>query len=86
MSGEARRCFHGVPRVLEGSYKQEESARQFIEANLKEEMEDKPRPGPKNFFGLEPNRLIHTVRFLKENRININFRQVILEPEPILKN
>jgi aryl carrier-like protein len=82
MSGESRWSYHGVPRIIEGSYSCEEEAKKYIEAHMKEELDETPRHGcPKNDFGLDSNRMIHTLRYLKENRINLNFRQVVLEPE-----
>lgn len=68
MSGFSRLCYHGVPRIIPGSFRPPS-------ADLSEVWLDQRRksPAPTN---LEWNAL----RFLSENRINANFRQVVEVP------
>lgn len=62
MSKDARRCYHGVPRILENSFNI------AFDQNLEETKEDDDEPGVNN--------LQNAANFLKEHRINFNFRQV----------
>jgi alkylated DNA repair protein alkB family protein 1 len=82
MSREARLCYHGVPRVLEGS---------FCRAKFEEAL-DLECPGwegegvgegegVRNSWDLPENRYRHVLRYLEGNRVNINIRQVFLKGE-----
>ena len=65
----------GVPRVLEDSFK-EEPYHQYIRENLPEviEQHNVNYQGKKNEFFV--NDEIHVINYMKDNRLNFNFRQV----------
>ncbi len=65
----------GVPRVLEGSFdykKFEEFVKKNDEKGWEEVNSLKPNEQNKEFLNNE----IHAINYLKENRLNLNFRQV----------
>lgn len=66
MSQESRRCFHGVPKVMKNSFKIADTE---TIAELKKMREENPE---------EINDRYNAYVYLTENRINFNFRQVIL--------
>lgn len=74
MSGQSRRCYHGVPRVIEGSFDREKFMK-WIEENKPGVIENH-KGAKKNEDGSFVNDEIHCVNYLAEDRINFNFRQV----------
>ncbi len=66
MSQESRRCFHGVPKVMKNSFKIADAG---IVSALREAREANPE---------ETNDRYNAYVYLTENRINFNFRQVVL--------
>lgn len=74
MSKEARVCYHGVPRVLKGSFDMKEYIKLFNEEEL-----DAEWPGEviEDGDGLKMNTVRNTLVYMSESRINMNFRQVI---------
>jgi alkylated DNA repair protein alkB family protein 1 len=66
MSEESRRCFHGVPKVMKNSFKLE----------CKDKIEELKAEHATNQS--EKNDIYNAYVYLTENRINFNFRQVIL--------
>ena len=84
MSQESRKCVHGVPRIIETS-QHLLSTPEFVEAALKLESEVKPEEvqAVRELMKINPeetvfevNTYAQTLTYLKENRINMNFRQV----------
>lgn len=71
MTGYSRLCYHGVPRVIPGSFRP--PADDQIAA-WKDQRMQSSQPS---------NTLWNAVRFLSENRINANFRQVVEVPPPL---
>jgi alkylated DNA repair protein alkB family protein 1 len=68
MSGHSRLCYHGVPRIIPGSFRP--PPLELVEFWLSER---KASPA-------ETNLQWNAIRFLSENRINANFRQVVEDP------
>lgn len=74
MSGFSRKCYHGVPKVIPGSF--EAKASEMLEEN-------------EDVYGgaLEPenkeidfkNSWKETIRYMEKSRVNMNFRQVLLD-------
>ena len=90
MSGYSRTCYHGifliifliseffsgVPRILEDSFNYK-PFEEYIKTNCAKSFEDISTNGKevseKNEF---INNEVHAINYLKENRLNLNFRQV----------
>ena len=70
MSGYSRNCYHGVPRVLSESF-QYELFENYIKNAFPELYEDDETNKNLKFF---ENNLRHVANYLRENRINLNFR------------
>lgn len=69
MSKFSRLCYHGVPKVLAGTFKIHDSSK-IQKMKLEREFSDE-------IINLEYNAL----QFLSENRLNANFRQVLFESD-----
>jgi len=78
MSREARKCYHGVPRVLEDSFKAERYMK-YIKEKMPEVVERHNKELKVGEDGEFENDEIHTINYLCENRLNFNFRQVYLK-------
>lgn len=78
MSGYSRTCYHGVPRVLEGSFN-EKKFDEYAKCNLSKIKEEylKQLSGESDLKEFNNNE-IHAINYLKENRLNLNFRQVFI--------
>lgn len=83
MSEAARRCVHGVPRILEGSvlkknFLEKVGEEAMVEPEEGEEKSLENDRGGLDELSMKRNNLEQTVNYLCENRINMNFRQVVL--------
>lgn len=65
MSKFSRLCYHGVPKVLPNTFQFEDE-----EFMIKAQTE-------RNLSNENTNTEFNAIKFLQENRININFRQVV---------
>lgn len=65
MSKKSRVCYHGVPRVFVNSFKWSAEEEKSL---------DRTENG-------KVNNELHCYNYLKEHRINFNFRQVVFDPE-----
>jgi len=85
MSGESRRCYHGVPRILEDSVSLINSSElPKLAQQLDTETQVAAPHDPANdsaSSSSQVNTFTHTVNYLRENRININFRQVVKDKQ-----
>lgn len=68
----------GVPRVLEGSFTGEEHLK-YVQENMPEVVENHNKDLQRKEDGSFENDEIHVINYLKESRINFNFRQVYPE-------
>eukprot|EP01016_Furgasonia_blochmanni_P047673 TRINITY_DN7029_c0_g2_i1.p1 TRINITY_DN7029_c0_g2~~TRINITY_DN7029_c0_g2_i1.p1 ORF type:complete len:298 (+),score=45.89 TRINITY_DN7029_c0_g2_i1:102-896(+) len=78
MSGYSRTCYHGVPRVIENSFDPTvlfEHVRKLKPELFEGENVTEVDPETK----LPKNNELHAVNFLRESRINFNFRQVYID-------
>ena len=64
MNKYSRICYHGVPKIIPGSFQLDEDSELGI---INSEQHVKGR-----------NTYKHAINYLKENRINFNFRQVVM--------
>lgn len=78
MGKEARKCFHGVPRVIEGSLKPDEFIQRILSENPLLELDSEEYGVKENENLQEKNTLRNAISYMSENRLNINFRQVQL--------
>jgi len=68
--------FIGVPRVLEGSFDYKKFE-EFTKINYPNSWEELLTNGKEENLKKEfMNNEVHAINYLKENRINLNFRQV----------
>ena len=77
MGKEARLCYHGVPRIIEGSFDVDGYRGCFGE----EELPGLGDGGGVSEFGLPMNTVENVLRYMGESRVNMNFRQVVLVEE-----
>ena len=75
MGGEARRSWHGVPRILGGSFQREEFEKHLSTIGFTQK-QLLPNTDQTEF----ENDFRHALNYLQENRINLNFRQVLANP------
>jgi len=78
MSGKSRACYHGVPRILEGSFDKNKFMN-WIKQNRPDVVENHNKNLQRAEDGSFVNDEIHVVNYLSEDRINFNFRQVYLK-------
>jgi alkylated DNA repair protein alkB family protein 1 len=78
MSGFSRKCFHGVPKVLPGTFKMEEHM-----LSLAPNGQDVIAEGDSEVMNQEiefKNSWEETLKYMETSRVNMNFRQVLLDP------
>ena len=76
MSGYSRNCYHGVPRIIENSFDEEPFA-EFLK-EISPGLQEVHKKNKLNHAGEEfENDDLHAFNYLRENRLNLNFRQVI---------
>ena len=68
MGGFSRNCWHGVPRIIQGSFQREKFEEYLTKINF--QPKDKSEENISDFS----NDYFHTLNYLAENRINLNFR------------
>ncbi|KRX08067.1 hypothetical protein PPERSA_02199 [Pseudocohnilembus persalinus] len=73
MSGYSRNCYHGVPRIIEGSFKKEKYLN-YLKENHPDIFEGREKNKDEKDF---ENDYLHVINFLSQSRINFNFRQVL---------
>lgn len=85
MGERARKCFHGVPRIIETSKERFSEEKYLKEAQrLDQGVSDEGRKALEKFVEAsgdeikEVNCYGHVLNYFKENRLNLNFRQVVL--------
>ena len=76
MSGPARHCYHGVPRVIEDSFAPDLDA--WLETQHPDEVDDLRQDRQNGYLWQDKegfrNNHVHAVNYLKENRLNLTFR------------
>ena len=80
MSKEARLCYHGVPRVLEGSFDKERFEKE-LDLGFEGWREIGVDFDVVNDWKLPKNEFRHVLKYLEGNRVNINIRQVFFKGE-----
>jgi len=69
MSGNSRKCFHGVPRIIENSF----DNKQFLDVIIKDDIKSIKIQDDFTFS----NNDSHALYYLQNHRLNFNFRKVI---------
>lgn len=76
MSGFSRKCYHGVPKVVAGSYQADLNVLNLLKnTEFADESVEESKSPEIDFI----NSWAQTLSYMETSRVNMNFRQVLLD-------